>query len=177
MSKIALVGPASGTATFSITTPSGTSTDRTVTLPDVGGTVAVASSGTPSSSTFLRGDNTWATVEGITQTTGAAPYYGARAWVNFDGTTSSPSTIRASANVSSVTKNGTGNYTINFTTAMPDASYSVGGNVERADTGNNEFPGVYVFNGGRLTTSVRVQSAFTFTNPVDFPGIFIQVFR
>jgi hypothetical protein len=50
----------------------------------------------------------------------------AKAWVNFDGTTS-PGTIRASFNVSSVTKNGTGNYTVNFTTAMPDADYSVGG--------------------------------------------------
>jgi hypothetical protein len=39
MSKITLVSPASGTAEFSITTPSGTSTDRTLTLPDAGGTV------------------------------------------------------------------------------------------------------------------------------------------
>jgi hypothetical protein len=40
MSNIALVSPATGTATFSITTPSGTSTDRTLTLPDNSGTVA-----------------------------------------------------------------------------------------------------------------------------------------
>jgi hypothetical protein len=39
MSNIALVSPATGTATFSITTPSGTSTDRTLTLPDNSGTV------------------------------------------------------------------------------------------------------------------------------------------
>jgi hypothetical protein len=39
MSNIALVSPASGTATFSITTPSGTSTDRTLTLPDNSGTL------------------------------------------------------------------------------------------------------------------------------------------
>jgi hypothetical protein len=49
-----------------------------------------------------------------------------RAWVNFDGTTS-PGTIRGSGNVSSVTRNGTGDYTVNFTTAMPDANYSLGG--------------------------------------------------
>jgi len=56
--------------------------------------------------------------------------YGCRAWVNFNGTTASPSTIRASGNVSSVTKNGTGDYTVNFTTAMVDANYSAvaGGN-------------------------------------------------
>jgi hypothetical protein len=54
------------------------------------------------------------------------PAYQCRAWVNFDGTTS-PGTIRASGNVSSVTRNGTGDYTINFTTAMPDANYSLTG--------------------------------------------------
>jgi hypothetical protein len=50
----------------------------------------------------------------------------AKAWVNFDGTTS-PGTIRSSYNVSSVTKNGTGDYTVNFATAMADANYSVSG--------------------------------------------------
>jgi hypothetical protein len=48
----------------------------------------------------------------------------AKAWVNFDGTTASPSTIRASYNVSSITKNGTGDYTVNFTTALADGNYS-----------------------------------------------------
>ena len=47
-----------------------------------------------------------------------------KAWVNFNGTTS-PGTIRSSYNVSSVTKNGAGDYTVNFTTAMADANYSV----------------------------------------------------
>jgi hypothetical protein len=46
----------------------------------------------------------------------------AKAWVNFNGTTTPP-TIRASFNVSSVTRIGTGEYTVNFTTAMPDANY------------------------------------------------------
>ena len=49
----------------------------------------------------------------------------AKAWVNFNGTTATPSTIRSSYNVSSVTKNGTGDYTVNFATAMVDANYSV----------------------------------------------------
>ena len=51
--------------------------------------------------------------------------YLCRAWVNFDGTLSTPITPRASGNVSSITKNGAGDYTVNFTTAMPDANYSV----------------------------------------------------
>jgi len=49
-----------------------------------------------------------------------------RAWVNFDGT--GAVAIRASYNVSSITDNGVGDYTVNFTTAMPDANYVVCGN-------------------------------------------------
>jgi hypothetical protein len=56
------------------------------------------------------------------QQSGSAPYFGVRAWVNFNGIAG---TVRASGNVSSITKNGTGDYTINFATAMPDANYSV----------------------------------------------------
>jgi hypothetical protein len=51
------------------------------------------------------------------------PAYFARAWVNFDGT--GTVAIRASGNVTSIGDNGAGNYTINFTTAMPDTSYAV----------------------------------------------------
>lgn len=47
----------------------------------------------------------------------------AKAWVNFNGTTS-PGTIRASYNVSSVTYNGVGDYTVNFTNAFSDANYT-----------------------------------------------------
>jgi len=51
-----------------------------------------------------------------------ATAYGCRAWVNFNGT--GTVAIRASGNVSSITDNGTGHYTVNFTTAMPDANYA-----------------------------------------------------
>jgi hypothetical protein len=54
--------------------------------------------------------------------TGSAPSYLCRAWVNFNGV--SGASIRASGNVSSVTRNGTGDYTMSFTTAMPDADYA-----------------------------------------------------
>jgi hypothetical protein len=60
---------------------------------------------------------------------GTAPLYMARAWVNFNGT--GTVAIRASGNVTNITDNGTGNYTVNFTTAMPDASYSICGTVGR----------------------------------------------
>lgn len=51
-----------------------------------------------------------------------------RAWVNFNGATvtnpASMTGVRGSFNVSSVLDNGTGDYTVNFTTAMPDVNYS-----------------------------------------------------
>ena len=53
------------------------------------------------------------------------PAYDCRAWVNFNGT-GTPA-IRASGNVSSITDGGTGTFTINFTTAMPDANYACAG--------------------------------------------------
>lgn len=52
---------------------------------------------------------------------GTAPIYACRAWVNFNGT--GTVAIRGSGNVSSITDNGTGDYTVNFITAMPDANY------------------------------------------------------
>ena len=52
-----------------------------------------------------------------------ATAYGCRAWVNFNGT--GTVAIRASANVTSITDNGVGTYTVNLTNAMPDANYSV----------------------------------------------------
>jgi hypothetical protein len=71
--------------------------------------------------------------------TGAAPIYGCRAWVNFDGTRNAADTgastnganvkVRASGNVTSVLKNGTGDYTVTFTTAMTDANYCVVANI------------------------------------------------
>jgi len=73
-----------------------------------------------------------------------------RAWVNFNGTTSSPSTIRGSFNVSSVTKNGTGDYTVNFTTAMVDANYCV-----------NSIVGDYTTNNGNRSVSISSVAAPT----------------
>ena len=51
-----------------------------------------------------------------------ATAYGCRAWVNFNGT--GTVAIRESGNVSSITDNGTGTYTVNFATAMPDINYA-----------------------------------------------------
>jgi hypothetical protein len=53
----------------------------------------------------------------------AATAYGVRAWVNFNG--SGTISIRESGNVGSITDEGTGDYRINFTNAMPDNEYAV----------------------------------------------------
>ena len=59
----------------------------------------------------------------IPTVSGTAPLYMCRAWVNFNGT--GTVAIRASGNVTSITDNGVGDYTVNFTTAMSDANYSM----------------------------------------------------
>jgi hypothetical protein len=64
----------------------------------------------------------WTTVQGVTATTGSPAYYGARAWLCLNG--QGTIAIKASVNISSVTDNGTGDYTVNFTTAMPDENYA-----------------------------------------------------
>lgn len=55
--------------------------------------------------------------------TGSAPVYACRAWVNFNGT--GTVAIRASGNVSSITDNGVGSYSVNFATPMPDDNYCI----------------------------------------------------
>jgi hypothetical protein len=67
-----------------------------------------------------------------------ATAYACRAWVNFNGT--GTVAIRGSGNVSSITDNGTGDYTINFTTAMADANYSAVG-MSRRSAGANPNSG------------------------------------
>lgn len=59
----------------------------------------------------------------ITTSVGSAPYLGTRAWVSFNGT--GVVVIRSSMNVSSITDNDIGQYTVNFTTQMEDTNYAV----------------------------------------------------
>jgi hypothetical protein len=91
----------------------------------------------------------------------AATAYGCRAWVNFDGTGAS-AVIRASGNVSSVTKNGTGDYTVNFTTAMADVNYSVSSSVGTA--GADYRVSMPNFSTPPATTSFQVVTGTYFNN-------------
>lgn len=64
--------------------------------------------------------------------------YKCRAWVNFNGT--GTVAIRAAGNVSSITDNGTGDYTVNFTNAMPDANYGVCGSARNSSNSYLMYP-------------------------------------
>ena len=110
-----------------------------------------------------------------------ATAYGCRAWVNFNGT--GTVAIRASGNVSSITDNNTGDYTVNFTTAMPDADYSIGGST--GYNGNGTSGGFLAPNrigssgneSAPTTTSCRVTSATVGGSIIDAKYISIAVFR
>jgi len=81
--------------------------------------------------------------------------YGCRAWVNFTG--AGTLTVRASGNVTSVTDNGVGDYTVNFTTAMPDANYAMGAAGEVA-SGTNYNVIQFNQNTSPTTSAVRLTS-------------------
>jgi hypothetical protein len=91
--------------------------------------------------------------------------YKCRAWVNFNGTTATPSTIRGSGNISSVTKNGTGQYTVNIDTDMPDANYAVTVSTGLASTGSggsqNEDTYVNTYLAGSFTITTSNNGTLT----------------
>ena len=118
--------------------------------------------------------------------TGTAPIFGCRAWVNFDGTRNEADTgasvigqnvkIRASGNVSSVLKNGVGDYTVNFTTAMPDANYCVTGSAR--DT--NYKSQIYSESLTPMTSNYsRIVTAASgaYTQITDAESVYVAIFR
>jgi hypothetical protein len=116
---------------------------------------------------------TWTSAANIiTTTTGSAPYYGARAWVNFNGTDAS---IRGQGNIASVTRTGTGLYTVTFSTDMPDANYCV--NITGDNAAGNG--GVTVgLNGSVTTSSFNIRCRFAGgETATDLSYIFCSVFR
>jgi hypothetical protein len=98
----------------------------------------------------------------------AAVAYGCRAWVNFNGT--GTVAIRASGNVSSITDNATGSYTINFTNAMPDANYSVG-----QATGDGTGTGKFIFGFTATPTTTTYKILTTTFSGVDSDISYISV--
>lgn len=97
-----------------------------------------------------------------------------RAWVNFDGT--GTVAIRASFNVSSITDNGVGNYTVNFTTAMPDGNYSICGTTDYEGVTVNQGLSVRNNNNGGTTSSQVLLTAYDGTL-IDNAGVHVAIFR
>jgi len=157
----------------------GVPSDNTVSL------AKLTATGTKDATTFLRGDNTFQTVSSYTDSdaltlfnaSGSAPVYACRAWVNFNGT--GTVAIRASGNVSSITDNGVGEYTMNFTTAMQDVNYTLVGAC--ADAGKNRtrvFSGVSSTNTTISTSAVAITiDRHDSTSRDDMSYVYASVFR
>lgn len=89
----------------------------------------------------------------------AAVAYGCRAWVNFNGT--GTVAIRASGNVSSITDNGVGDYTVNFATALVDANYCLTGSSKETVSTNTRISVLgeeSTF--ARTTSAIRIQTGW-----------------
>lgn len=115
--------------------------------------------------------------DSTTQTSGSGV---AKAWVNFNGVTTA--TIRASYNVSSVTRNGTGDYSVNFTNALVDANYVP--NISTSAIGS--YSGTpTIFTIPNLTEVAPTNTGFRFSLPiwnntagaVDQKYVAVSVFR
>ena len=122
MSKISLQPNASGTGTFTLAAPN-SNTNRTLTLPDEAGKVLTDASDIAANK--LTGDIAADRMKDGFNASGAAPIYACRAWVNFNGT--GTVAIRESGNVSSITDNRTGDYTVNFSQSLPTSSFAAAG--------------------------------------------------
>lgn len=103
---------------------------------------------------------------------GAAPIFAARAWVNFGGV--GAVAIRASGNVSSITDNGVGDYTVNFSTAMPDNYYCVSGEAATGG-GVGTFTGLNYLLG--TVSSIRMQTKGVNESLYDAALVCAAVFR
>jgi hypothetical protein len=114
--------------------------------------------------------NTWQNPDGTEN-------YKCRAWVNFNGT--GTVAIRAAGNVTSITDDGTGKYTVNFTTAFPDANYAASLSAQKVGSDDDaNFIGT-TGNAVRAPTasSCPITTCITNFTPTDYPSVFLVVFR
>lgn len=104
-----------------------------------------------------------------------ATAYGCRAWVNFNGT--GTVAIRASANVSSITDNSVGNYTVNFSSALVDANYAASA---AAGSPGTRDGGAFVPATAVPTTTALIVRCFGSNAPdtsIDHTYVYVAVFR
>lgn len=118
-------------------------------------------------------------------TSGGLPVFQCRAWVNFDGTRDSTGAlstantarlIRGSGNVSSVVRNGTGDYTVNFTAPMPDANYSVAG-IAQASTNNSNTVLIKHFDFAYTAAAARIRTVNAGVGFSDSSEATVAIFR
>lgn len=137
-----------------------------------GGNTATINGGLPLNATSLRTE---------LNATGSAPVYACRAWVNFNGVTTV--TIRANGNVSSVVRNATGDYTINFATALPDANYAVvfgggGSSLTNISSGMLVIASASAAANLKTTTQLRIQIGSSANGvPADNHEVSVAIFR
>ena len=155
MSKIKLEPNASGSGTLTISAPN-TNTDRTISLTDTTGNIVTTGDSGTVTAPMLNGGQT-----------GSAPAFVARAWLRQNNNSGTP-VIVDSGNVSSITDNSTGNYTMNFTTDMSSTDYCA--------VGHGRFGGWYgdfraqTFNTGSFNYIVGRSETFT---AIDLPAFVV----
>ena len=162
MSQVKISGNASGTGVLTIAAPN-TNTDRTINIPDTAGNIVTTGDSGTITAPMLDGGQS-----------GSAPAFGVRAWMRYDGISN---TIIGSGNVSSVTDNGSGDFSINFTTAMPNGNYTIATAMEQFATTSQRSINCGYYPGTGETTlstsSVRVACKMTENTSVftDFEGV------
>jgi hypothetical protein len=156
--SVVISGSSSGTATIAVPAAAGTTT---LTLPASNGTVIISNAS--GNIQFNSGYGSVATA------------YGCRAWVNFNG--SGGTSVRGSGNVSSVTYNAAGDYTVNFTTTLVDANYATAVTSD-GNLGANQSITAGLYAGGTYSTAaVRVLVFLNGTGGFDRGFVCVSIFR
>lgn len=107
-----------------------------------------------------------------------ATAFGCRAWVSFNGT--GTVAIRGSGNVSSITDNAVGDYTVNFATAMPDINYSAPTSFSGENGARMSQTDIVAATGvasARTTTTFRLSTGVHGVSSNDCAFVNVAIFR